>query len=128
MNAGESSSSGVTGAASSAASAGSTTGVDAGASSSGAIHDGMTPSAAGSGAGGGSGSAATAGAHHCAAAASTAGSAWMLHGLVCPGRIRSQVAVALDDLPAGADVDGLPDALLRWARFDEAGMLTGVFA
>ena len=57
-----------------------------------------------------------------------AGSAWMLHGLVCPGRIRSQVAVALDDLPAGADVDGLPDALLRWARFDEAGMLTGVFA
>ena len=52
----------------------------------------------------------------------------MLHGLVCPGRIRSQVAVALDDLPAGADVDGLPDALLRWARFDEAGMLTGVFA
>ena len=57
-----------------------------------------------------------------------AGSAWMLHGLVCPGRVRSQVAVALDDLPAGADVDGLPDALLRWARFDEAGMLTGVFA
>jgi hypothetical protein len=57
-----------------------------------------------------------------------AGSAWMLHGLVCPGRIRSQVAVALDDLPAGAAVDGLPDALLRWARFDEAGMLTGVFA
>ena len=66
MKAGESSSSGVTGCdvESSSSAAG----------SSGAIHDGIAPSAAGSGAGGGSGSAAAAGAHHCAAAASTAGS------------------------------------------------------
>ena len=73
MNAGESSSSGVTGAASSAAaSAGSTTGVDDGASSavgSGAIHDGIAPSAAGSGAGGGSAAAAGAGAETAGSAA-----------------------------------------------------------
>ena len=34
----------------------------------------------------------------------------------------------MDALLTGAAVDGLPDALLRWARFDAAGMLTGVFA
>lgn len=63
-----------------------------------------------------------------AAPGAAAGSAWMLHGLVCPGGIRSQVAVSLDDLPPGTDVEGLPGGLLRFARFDEAGMLTGVFA